>query len=65
MNKNELAVLIKDLKRIQQAIEKSKYQETHLEKIRLLKMIDAELLDALHNMETLQSIIKNAGYAQV
>lgn len=65
MNKNELEVLIKDIKRVQQAIEKSKYQETHLEKIRLLKMIDAKLLDALRNMETLQRIIENTGYAKV
>lgn len=62
MNKDKLQVLRNDLRNIQKVIEKFKYQETHLEKIRLLKMIDAELLDALHNMEELLNLMQESGY---
>jgi hypothetical protein len=42
-----------DLIKIRKAIENFKTAETNLEKIRLLKMIDAELMDALYNLESL------------
>ena len=41
------------VKEIQKKIEKAKNSETHLEKNRLLKLIDAELMDALHNLNEL------------
>jgi hypothetical protein len=62
MNKDELQVLRNDLRNIQRVIEKYKYHETHLEKIRFLKMIDAELLDALHNIEELLKLVQGSGY---
>jgi hypothetical protein len=56
MNRPELEKLLTDLKKILKSIEDFKEHEKHLEKKRLLKMIDAELMDALHNLEKLQEM---------
>lgn len=48
-----LRPIYSDLIKIRKSIENYKADETHLEKIRLLKMIDAELMDALYNLENL------------
>jgi hypothetical protein len=53
MTREQLHSLQIELKTIQQKIEQYKDEETHLEKSRLLKIVDAELMDALHNLELL------------
>ena len=57
MKSNELVDLTKKIKDIQKSIEKYKQRESHFEKSRLLKLIDAELMDALHNLEYLITIM--------
>jgi hypothetical protein len=56
MNRPEIEKLLNDLKKILKSIEEVKEHEKHLEKKRLLKMIDAELMDALHNLEKLREM---------
>lgn len=56
MNRPEIEKLLNDLKKILKSIEEVKQHEKHLEKKRLLKMIDAELMDALHNLEKLREM---------
>jgi len=58
MEHSDLKSLHKELIQIQHAIEKYKYDETDFEKNRLLKMIDAELMDAIHNLEHLMVMVK-------
>lgn len=53
MDKKEITAILQDLKAVQRQIERLKEQETHLERQRYLKLIDAELLDALHNLKNL------------
>lgn len=48
-----LRTIYSDLIKIRKTIENYKTNEIHLEKVRLLKMIDAELMDALYNLECL------------
>ena len=50
--------IFSELQKIQKQIEKYKDEEKNIEKIRLLKMIDAEILDALHNMENLFEVVE-------
>ena len=50
--------IFSELQKIQKQIEKYKDEEKNIEKIRLLKMIDAEILDALHNMENLLEVVE-------
>ncbi len=59
MKRDELIDLEQKIKNIQQSIEKYKQRENHLEKSRILKLIDAELMDALQNLEYLIDIIDN------
>ena len=51
--KTDLHSLYSDLVKIRKSIENCKTGETNFEKSRLLKMIDAELMDALYNLENL------------
>ncbi len=53
MEKDKITQLHQRLKEIQREIDRLKRDEDHVERERLLKMIDAELLDAIHNMENL------------
>ena len=53
MDKDKITQLHQKLKEIQREIDRLKRDEDHVERERLLKMIDAELLDAIHNMENL------------
>lgn len=57
MKRDELIDLAQKIKNIQQGIEKYKQRESHLEKSRILKLIDAELMDALKNLEYLIRIV--------
>ncbi len=59
MNRPEIGQLLKDLKQILESIEEAKENEKHIEKQRLLKLIDAELMDALHNLEKLREMSVN------
>jgi len=51
--KTDLRSVYSDLKRIRKTIENYKTSEFNFERSRLLKMIDAELMDALYNLENL------------
>lgn len=53
MNHEELNIIFQELKQIRRKIENGKHREKHIEKNRLFKLIDAELMDALHNLEKL------------
>ncbi len=53
MKRTDLQQLQEELTQVRISIEKYKNLENHVEKNRYLKMIDAELMDALHNMEQL------------
>jgi len=59
MKRDQLIDLEQKIKNIQQSIEKYKQGENHLEKSRILKLIDAELMDALKNLEYLIRIVDN------
>ncbi len=56
MNQIDYQEIYRVVKEAQKKIETAKNRETHLEKNRLLKLIDAELMDALHNLESLIKI---------
>jgi len=58
MNQIDYQEIYRVVKEIQRKIEIAKNSETHLEKNRLLKLIDAELMDALHNLESLIKITR-------
>lgn len=58
MNKEELQKIYTDIKKIQVTIDRLKQQEKDLENKRLLKMVDAELMDAIYNVELLLEIRK-------
>ncbi|MBN2366858.1 MAG: hypothetical protein JXL67_11880 [Calditrichaeota bacterium] len=58
MNKEELQKIYTDIKKIQLTIDRLKQQEKDLENKRLLKMVDAELMDAIYNVELLLEIRK-------
>ncbi len=53
MEKSDVQELHRKLMAIQKEIDRLKREESHVERERLLKMIDAELLDAIHNIENL------------
>ncbi|GAB4365378.1 MAG: hypothetical protein Kow0042_04620 [Calditrichia bacterium] len=57
MKRSDLASIYEQLQSVQRKIENYKHTETHLEINRLLKLVDAELLDALHNLEKLLEIL--------
>jgi hypothetical protein len=54
MKNEEFTVLYEELKKIQKKLFKFQSKETDLEILRKLKLIDAELIDALHNLDVLQ-----------
>ncbi len=56
MKRQEISQAFDELKNIQKKIDAQQQIETHLEAKRLLKMIDAELMDALHNMQALLDV---------
>ncbi|MEJ2635294.1 MAG: hypothetical protein P8184_08385 [Calditrichia bacterium] len=59
MKKGEIIQLSDGLKQIQIKIQEFKQKETHLEKNRLLKLIDAEIMDAIHNLNNLGNLLEN------
>ncbi len=59
MKKGEITQLSDGLKQIQIKIQEYKQKETHLEKSRLLKLIDAEIMDAIHNLNNLGNLLEN------
>ena len=54
----DLRSVYSELIKIQKKVENYKDEESNIEKIRWLKMIDAELMDALYNMENLLEFIE-------
>lgn len=54
----DLRSVYSELIKIQKKVENYKDEESNIEKIRLLKMIDAELMDALYNMENLLELME-------
>lgn len=54
----DLRSVFSELIKIQKKIENYKDEESNIEKIRLLKMIDAELMDALYNLENLLELVE-------
>ncbi len=54
----DLRSVYSELIKIQKKVENYKDEESNIEKIRLLKMIDAELMDALYNMENLLELVE-------
>jgi hypothetical protein len=60
MDENDYNRLYEALKEIQDKLFNFQLQEEDLEVLRKLKLIDAELMDALHNMEILKNTIEKS-----